>query len=77
VLSQFGEEIPLLLHPVHKYELIQETSGLVKSLSEKDLLKVKEMDEKSSIYMKFYLSITATAYIACILSSLAGLSSLQ
>jgi hypothetical protein len=64
VLTQFGEEIPLSLHPVHKYELIQETSGLVKNLREKDLLEMKEMDENLSIFMKFYVSITAAAYIA-------------
>jgi hypothetical protein len=64
VLSQFGENIPLSLHPEHKFKLIQETLGLVKSLREKDLLEMKEMDEKDSILVKFYLLKTSAAYIA-------------
>jgi len=64
VLSLFGEEIPLSLHPVQKYKLIQETSGLVKSLREIDLLEMKEVDEKLIIFMKFYRSITGAAYLA-------------
>jgi len=64
VLSQFGEKIPLSLHPVHKHELIQETWGLVKSLREIDLLEMKEMDEKNSILVKFYLLNTSAAFIA-------------
>jgi hypothetical protein len=64
VLSLFGEEIPLSLNPVQTYKLIQETSGLVKSLSEIDLLEMKEMDEKLIIVMKFYRSITGAAYMA-------------
>ncbi len=64
VLSQFGEKIPLSLHPVHKDKLIQETWELVKSLCEKDLLEMKEMDEKLSIIMKFYLLTTSAAYMA-------------
>jgi hypothetical protein len=64
VLSQFGEEIPLSLHPEQKNKLIQETKGLVKSLREKDLLEMKEMDEKLIIFMKFYVTINGAAYIA-------------
>ena len=64
VLSQFGEKIPLSLHPVHKYKLIQETLRLANNLREKDLLEMKEMDEKNSTFVKFYLLNTSAAYIA-------------
>jgi hypothetical protein len=36
----------------------------VKSLREKDLLEMKEMDEKNSTFVKFYLLNTSAAYIA-------------
>ena len=64
MLSQFGEEIPLSLHPGKKKEMIQETLGFVKSLREIDLLEMKEMDEKLIIFMKFYIIITGAALMA-------------
>jgi predicted ATPase len=61
VLSELGEEIPQSLQPVQKYKLIQETSVMLKSICDKDLLEMKEMDERLVITMIFYQLISSIA----------------
>ena len=54
VLSQLGEEIPESLQPDQITEMVEATSKMVQRISEKDLLEMKEMDERLSITMNFY-----------------------
>ncbi len=60
VLSQLGEDIPESLQPDQISEMIDATSNMVERISDKDLLEMKEMDERLRIFMNFY-SLLATA----------------
>ena len=54
VLSQLGEEIPASLHPLQLPLLIAGTLPMIRTISEDDLLEMKEMNERLSIILKFY-----------------------
>ena len=60
VLSQLGEDIPESLQPDQIIEIVVATLQIVNRISDKDLLEMKEMDERLSISMHFY-SLMATA----------------
>jgi hypothetical protein len=64
VLSQLGEEIPNSLQSNHMSEIAQATSNMLKSVSDSDLLEMKEMDERLSISMNFYNIISNATYFA-------------
>ena len=59
-LSQLGEEIPKSLQSCQISEMFEATSNMLQSISDSDLLQMKEMDERLSMSMNFY-SILATA----------------
>ena len=59
-LSQLGEEVPTSLQSCQISEMFEAPSNMLKSISDSDLLQMKEMDERLSISMNFY-SILATA----------------
>jgi hypothetical protein len=62
VLSQLGEEIPDSLQINKRSEMAEATSIMLKSISDSDLLKMKEMDERLSVVMDFYNIIAQVAY---------------
>jgi hypothetical protein len=53
-LTELGEEIPKSLQSCQISEMIEATSRMLKRISDSDLLKMKEMDERLSITMNFY-----------------------
>jgi hypothetical protein len=60
VLSQLDEDIPESMQSDQISEMIDATSKMVERISDKDLLEMKEMDERLHIFMNFY-SLLATA----------------
>jgi hypothetical protein len=62
VLSQLGEEIPESLQNYHMSEMAKSTSIMLKSISDSDLLEMKEMDKRHSVTMNFYNIISQIAY---------------
>ena len=60
VLLQLGEDIPESLQSDQISEMIEATSKMVKSISDIELLEMKEMNKRHSIPMNFY-SLLATA----------------
>ena len=64
VLSQLGEEIPESLQSNHMSKISEATSNMLKSVSDSDLLEMKEMDERLSISMHFYNIISNATYFA-------------
>jgi predicted ATPase len=61
VLSQLGEEIPESLQGNQMSEMAESTSKLLRSISDSDLLEMKEMDDRLSITMNFYSIISQVA----------------
>ena len=64
VLSQLGETIPQSLDAPKKKKMIEATSKMTRSISDTDLLEMKEMDERLSISLKFYSFMTTLAFFA-------------
>jgi hypothetical protein len=62
VLSQLGEEVPDSLQNNQMSEMAEATSIMLRSISDRDLLEMKEMDERLSVTMNFYNIITQVAY---------------
>ncbi|KAL3773705.1 hypothetical protein ACHAW5_001041 [Stephanodiscus triporus] len=62
VLSQLGEEIPDSLQTNQRSEMAEATSIMLKSISDSDLLEMREMDERLSVIMNFYTIIAQVAY---------------
>ena len=60
-LSQLGEEIPKSVQKCQISEMIDATSKML-SISDSDLLEMKEMDERLSISMNFYSILSIAAY---------------
>ena len=63
VLSQLGEDIPETLSSYQTTTLMTATIGMVKGISDKDLLGMKEMDSKLAMSMKFYSLIRLAAFM--------------
>jgi hypothetical protein len=63
VLSQLGEDIPETLSSYQTTTLMTATIGMVKGISDKDLLGMKEMDSKLAMSMKFYSLIRLAAFL--------------
>jgi hypothetical protein len=64
VLSQLGENIPETLCSDQRTSMFEATIGMVKGISDKDLLGMKEMDSKLATSMRFYRMICSAAYFA-------------
>jgi hypothetical protein len=64
VLFQLGEDIPETLCSNQMTLMIEATIGMVKDISDKDLLGMKEMDSKLATLMRFYRMIYNAAYFA-------------
>ena len=64
ILSQLGENIPETLCSDQMTSMIEATIGMVKGISDKDLLGMKEMDSKLATSMRFYCMICHAAYFA-------------
>ena len=58
-LSQLGEEMPKPLQSCRISKIIEATS---KSISDNDLLEMKEMDERLSFTMNFYSILSMVAF---------------
>jgi hypothetical protein len=54
VLSQLGEDIPETLSSYQTTTLMTTTIEMVKRISDKDFLGMKEMDSKLATSMRFY-----------------------
>ena len=63
VLSQLGEEIPESFYFKQLPKMVEATSKMVKGISDKDLLEMKEMDERLSIIMQFYYILSSAVYL--------------
>jgi hypothetical protein len=64
VLYQLGENIPETLSSDETTAMTEATLGLVKGISDKDLLGMKEMDSKLATSMSFYSLMWRVAYHA-------------
>ena len=64
VLSQLGEDIPETLSSYQTTTLMTTTIEMVKRISDKDFLGMKEMDSKLATSMRFYSLMWRTAYMA-------------
>jgi hypothetical protein len=64
VLSQLGENIPATLFSNQMTLMIEATLGMVKGISDKDLLGMKEMDSKLATSMRFYILMFNAAYFS-------------
>jgi len=62
-LSQLGEEMPKPLQICQISEMIEATSKMLKSISAKDLLEMKEMDERLTTTMHFYSILSIAAFL--------------
>jgi hypothetical protein len=62
VLSQFGEDIPESMQSDQISEMIKATSKIVERISDKDLLEMKEMDERLSISIHFYCIMGSASF---------------
>jgi hypothetical protein len=54
MISQLGEEIPESFYFIQLPKMVEATSKIVERISDKDLLEMKEMDERLSISIHFY-----------------------
>lgn len=63
VLSQLGENIPESIQPYQITEQIDAALKLVRNISSDKLLKMKEMDERHTISMNFYIIMGTAAYL--------------
>ena len=63
VLAQLGETIPQSLEPKQTTKMIEATSKTIQSITETDLLEMKEMDEKISTSLKFYSLMGDVSFI--------------
>jgi hypothetical protein len=64
VLSQLGEDIPETLCSNQMTSMIEATIGIVKGISDKDLLGMKEMDSKLATSMRFYNLMWRVAFFS-------------
>jgi hypothetical protein len=64
VLSQLGEDIPESLRPDQITKIVLATLQVAKSISNENLLGMKEMDKRLSISMGFYNLLGAAAFSA-------------
>jgi hypothetical protein len=64
VLSQLGENIPETLSSNETTAMTEATLGMVKGISDMDLLGMKEMDSELATSMSFYCVIWRAAYYA-------------
>jgi len=62
VLSQLGETIPQSLEPKQTTKMIEATSKTIQSITDTELLEMKEMDETLSISLKFYSLMATVAF---------------
>ena len=62
VLSQLGENIPESMQPHQITEQIDDALKLVRNISSEKLLKMKEMDERHSISMNFFIIMGSAAF---------------
>jgi hypothetical protein len=62
VLSQLGEDIPESMQPCQITQMIDGALQLVRRMSDKKLLKMKEMDERRCISMNLYIIMGTAAY---------------
>ncbi len=63
VLSQLGEDIPEELQAYQISEMVESTSKIVERISDKDLLEMKEMDERLSIFIHFYCIMGCASFV--------------
>ena len=61
-LSQLGEEMPKSLQRCQISEMIEATSKKFESISDSDLLEMKDMDERLGISMHFYSILSIVAF---------------
>ena len=64
VLLQLGEEIPGQFAGKETKEMVKETAGIVKDLTEDTLLGMRELDRTRQYILKFYLIITIVSFYA-------------
>jgi hypothetical protein len=62
VLSQLGEEIPDSSVPSQISEMVVSTLQMVHKISDRDLLKMKKIDERLDLCMNFYSIINKAAF---------------
>jgi hypothetical protein len=63
VLLQLGEEIPDSLRKDQINDMVEETSKIIGTISESDLLGMKDMEEKLSVSMGFYNILAYAAFL--------------